>query len=114
MFLFYSKKEEINSKECDLVICVKKGVKRKEELFEIFSSKLQFPIYFGENWDAFYDCLCDLKNFHKRKILILHEELPFKESKEERKIYIDLLFDFESFFSSDPSYKIDIAFPVFL
>jgi RNAse (barnase) inhibitor barstar len=112
MFLFYSKKEEIKNNDYDLVVHIRKDVNSKNELFEMFSSKLEFPTYFGKNWDAFYDCLCDLEHLHKEKILILHEDLPFKESEEERKIYTDLLFDVESCFSSDPNHKVDIAFPM--
>jgi len=111
MILFFLKKEEIDEREYNLVIYVKKDVNNKGELFEMFSSKLQFPTYFGKNWDAFYDCLCNLDHIHEKKILILHEDLPFKEP-EERKIYIDLILDFESSFSLDQNYKVDIAFPL--
>jgi hypothetical protein len=29
-------------------------------LFDEWSAALQFPLYFGDNWDAFRDCLTDL------------------------------------------------------
>src|SRR5215212_2915668 len=32
----------------------------REELFHEWAAALQFPRYFGRNWDAFYDCLTDL------------------------------------------------------
>lgn len=35
------------------------GVASKAELLRRAAAALQFPEYFGANWDAFYDCLTD-------------------------------------------------------
>lgn len=34
--------------------------KNTKELFREFSSALQFPYYFGNNWNALDECICDL------------------------------------------------------
>lgn len=36
-------------------------MKTTQGLFDEFSAAMQLPYYFGENWDAFRDCLLDLK-----------------------------------------------------
>ncbi|MCK5876522.1 MAG: barstar family protein [Candidatus Marithrix sp.] len=35
-------------------------ITNKESFFKEFNKKLQFPEYFGDNWDGFYDCITDL------------------------------------------------------
>ncbi len=35
-------------------------ITNKESFFKEFAKKLQFPEYFGSNWDGFYDCITDL------------------------------------------------------
>lgn len=32
----------------------------KKQLFNEFAKQFQFPSYFGQNWDAFNDCMTDL------------------------------------------------------
>jgi len=48
--------------EAGLAVRVVRGHKcrTRQALFDEFSAALQFPWYFGENWDAFGDCLSDL------------------------------------------------------
>ncbi len=35
------------------------NVHNKSQLFELLATSLAFPDYFGHNWDALYDVLCD-------------------------------------------------------
>lgn len=44
----------------DFVIIEGNKISDKNSLFKEFSEKLDFPDYFGFNWDAFSDCMTDL------------------------------------------------------
>ena len=43
----------------------------KRGLLSAMASQLCFPPYFGSNWDALYDCLCDLSWVKARDIVIV-------------------------------------------
>lgn len=45
-----------------------------EAFFREISASLQFPYYFGENWNALQDCLCDLDWLCFEKILIVVDD----------------------------------------
>ncbi len=37
-----------------------KDVTSVYDMFEIISTEMDFPDYFGNNWDAFWDCMTDI------------------------------------------------------
>jgi hypothetical protein len=43
----------------------------KNAFMNAMATALQFPDYFGHNWDAFYDCLLDLKHGHFAGMLLV-------------------------------------------
>lgn len=71
-----------------------KGVSNKDELQFLLKRKLDFPDFYGENWDAFWDTITGLVELPEKIIfenwLDLENLLPF-----EAKSLKDLLQDFD-------------------
>jgi len=65
-------------------------VRDKSELLHEFSRVLLFPEYFGNNWDALNDCLCDLTWIKERGIVIVFESISHLDNKTQE-ILIDIL-----------------------
>jgi RNAse (barnase) inhibitor barstar len=44
-----------------------------KDIFYVFEKALKFPDWWGKNWDAFYDCLCDsdFNNMGKESKLVI-------------------------------------------
>lgn len=59
-----------------------KACTSKEDLFEHFSKKLNFPDYFSNNWDSFEEIVNDLEIEHKLIIIYNDDALLAKQSDE--------------------------------
>jgi len=55
-----------------------KNVRTEEDLFSAIAQALDFPNYFGRNWDALDECLRDLAAWIPAKgyVLIIRDALP--------------------------------------
>ena len=62
---------------CDGSVCLVSipPVNNKRNLLEELSNKLEFPKYFGFNWDALYDLLCDFYWIEEKNIVVFHESV---------------------------------------
>lgn len=72
---------------------ISKGIKSKEELFDVYIDKLKLPWYFGRNWDAFDEVLTDLNWINEKTIVIYHQDLPISLLKKDLRIYLEVLVD---------------------
>lgn len=75
----------------DFVLRVPAEIRSKADLLAVLASAGHFPDYFGSNWDALQDCLRDLSWIGNRKVVIVHSDLPLRESPAECRIYLEVL-----------------------
>ncbi len=77
-----------------LVIRLPRVIRSKQKLFAILADRLRFPGYFGWNWDALEECLQDLSWLSpNRRVVLVHESLPFGQHSENRETYLEILRD---------------------
>lgn len=69
------------------------GISSKRELLSALSRALQFPSYFGHNWDALDECLTDLSWLPAGDVLVIHRDLPLAMDSEACSIYLSILWD---------------------
>ena len=55
----------------------------KNAFLNTLAKALQFPDYFGHNWDAFYDCLLGLEHGEDGTVLVLREASGFARAEPE-------------------------------
>jgi len=98
--------------KADVLIVISGSVTSKEDLLSLFAKSLRFPKYFGSNWDALYDCLCDLSWLDSCRIVIIHED-PFTAlSGGDKELYFSTLRDAANRWKSDEGrYSIEVKFP---
>lgn len=107
MFYFINETSDINTYNAFVSKII--GGNKKEDLFNEMKEKLQFPHYFGNNWDALYDCLCDLSWIDKQRIVLIHENLPNIDNSS-LKNYLDLLFDVSDVWRLDENKDVKFYF----
>lgn len=105
--IFMSKPSEFEVRDSFVAHIPKiNGVKH---LFGELSEKLQFPSYFGRNWDAVNDCLNDFMWIEEKDIVIVHDS-SINLSEKDFDIYIDILHDTILSWLSDTEHTLRVVF----
>jgi RNAse (barnase) inhibitor barstar len=64
------------------IILLSAGIKGRHELFQELSKGLNFPDYFGNNWDALDECINDLSWLSETSIYVIHNGFPALDEQE--------------------------------
>ena len=78
-------------KDKGLTVTVPKGLQVRQELLSHLATSLQFPDYFGYNWDALEECLADLSWLDAKEVTIQHCDLPLKSGTRDQGTYVGIL-----------------------
>ena len=76
-----------------LVAVLPAGITTKEELLRELAKELRFPDYFGENWDALWECIRDLSWLPSGPVILEHSDVPLANDVESLKTYLSILND---------------------
>lgn len=66
------------------------------QIHEIIKEALNFPDYYGKNWDAFWDCLTDMAG-RRTNIEIYGFEVFQRKFQEEAELFLDILKEFKHY-----------------
>ncbi len=91
-----------------LVVEVPRNMDSKDPLLSFLAANLNFPSYFGMNWDALDECLSDLSWLNVDKVVLWHSDVPFFAGSQDRKSYLELL---NSLCKEELRRKIEVIFP---
>lgn len=88
------------------------SVNTKEKLLRKYYDSLQFPGYFGFNWDALSDLLRDLSWLDAKRVVIKHTGDCEGFSELDLKVYIKILFQVVNDWCDDDEGEVVVCFPL--
>lgn len=88
----------------------------KEKLFDEFAAALQFPEYFGENWNALDDCLADLSWWpaDSRRLFVSNAAFILVDDDAAFSLWLDILRKVAEEWSQDDEFRNACPFDVVL
>jgi RNAse (barnase) inhibitor barstar len=96
------------------VVCaaIPANIIRKQVLFATLANQLSFPDHFGENWDAFEECLRDLSWLPAGLVVLTHADVPLVNDVPNARIYLAILSDAVRKMTKSEDHALSIVFPI--
>jgi hypothetical protein len=87
-------------------IVIPAKIESKAELLALLARAIPLPDYFGQNWDALEECLGDLEWLDRRKMVLIHHDIPLQNAPAEQRTYLEILAH-----AAKKSERLEIIFP---
>lgn len=85
-------------------------VEDDNDLIRQLSDILAFPDYFGDSWNALFDCLRDFSWISKRGVVLVHSEIPVLY-EEELMTYFEIIFSAVEDWTDTDDHYFKVIFP---
>lgn len=86
-----------------------KGIRNFDELMIALYHVLSFPGYFGFNWNALSECLCDFHWVTEKKIVLIHARLP-DIPDEQLQTYLKILSEAVLYWRPEGEHEFEVIF----
>jgi Barstar (barnase inhibitor) len=67
------------------------GIQSEAALLDALYNALRFPDYFGGNWDALDECICDFSWLPPGDVILSHKDLPLSGDRALLSTYLTIL-----------------------
>ncbi len=96
----------------DYVVEIPSSISDREQLFQVIAEELQFPNYFGYNWDALDELLRDFSWIKQRRIVMVHHDLPLRLKAKDLKSYVEILITAIKDWKQGEEHQLIVVFPL--
>jgi hypothetical protein len=86
------------------------GISSIFELMNAVATVMDFPVYFGHNWNALFDCMTDFNWIKEKSVFLIHAEVPALEF-DDLTMYIDILMDAVQDWKEGEQHEFFVIFP---
>jgi RNAse (barnase) inhibitor barstar len=90
---------------------IPKNITSKHALLAALATQLNFPDYFGGNWDALEECIGDLSWLPIGPVIVKHADIPLVGDARNAKTYVAILSDAARKMSKSDDHPLSIVFP---
>jgi RNAse (barnase) inhibitor barstar len=109
--IFFAFEDEGTSQNAVVCANIAASILSKQALLATLATKLSFPDYFGENWDALEECIADLSWLPIGPVIVRHADVPLVGDPRNAKIYVAILNAAARKMSKSDDHPLSIVFP---